>query len=839
MNITQRADGEWRALHNENMYCNQLFFGQMYRNELAVNLRELGYAIDADNKGLFEVRGVDKGLIEDFSRRSEQIDKAMEEIREKYPHASEARQREIACLGTRADKPTEINMNEVRESWTERTADRGITPEGIRDQTLRSGEIARNQKKDRTPADAIRLACATVTEQEAVFSREEIIRTAGHFSVGEARIADLEKEFWKAERCDEIRELGNGRFTTREMHAMERRIVEHVIEGKFQAQPLMRFEEAQKAIGTYEVKNGFQLTPGQREATAHILSSSDQVTGINGAAGSGKTTLLDAAREGIEARGGTVRGLAYTGKAASEMQNKSGIPSQTIHSFLAETGTEFKPGETWIIDESSMLGNRQMKDLLDRADACKARMVLLGDRNQLTAINAGRPTGYLAERGAITIIEMPDIIRQKDGAYREIIEDIHARRINAAFEKLEAGGKLNEIPERQERLETIIRDYLSRDSDKTLVVTRANADRNELNRGIRQGLGQDGRLSEKEAVELTVREAKNLSPLDKHFVESYALGDLIYARKPGIIGRAGAEARVTEVDRQGHAITVLDEKGKEHIIDIREQGTYISAYREKAAGFAPGERIIFTKNDKQLEVQNGMTGTVESIDTQKNISIKTDSGTTVSFNVDKDYSYLDYGYAVTAYKSQGQTSREVIYHADTNRGTDYREAYVACSRGTDTLTVYADDQERFRDGMAHYREKTDTLEGWEQELKTETENIPELDKTDGLNRDMGDSKKEIPERETAFEKTEIDRSNDSINDDKDLSKQDGFTRSMESETGPERERDNPISASPDEQAKEENGIPKEEDKARDYRERNAVEERYQSLDITDDMELGR
>jgi len=62
---------------------------------------------------------------------------------------------------------------------------------------------------------------------------------------------------------------------------------------------------------------------------------------------------------------------------------------------------------------------------------------------------------------------------------------------------------------------------------------------------------------------------------------------------------------------------------------------------------------------------------------------------------------------------------------------------------------------------------------------------------------------------------------------------------MESETGPEREVDAPISALQDEQAKEENGIPKEEDKARDYRERNTLEERYQSLDKTDEMELGR
>ena len=75
MNMTQREDGEWRALSNEELYGQKMYFGQYYRNELAANLKERGFEIESDRRGLFEVRGVDKDLREHFSRRSEQMNR--------------------------------------------------------------------------------------------------------------------------------------------------------------------------------------------------------------------------------------------------------------------------------------------------------------------------------------------------------------------------------------------------------------------------------------------------------------------------------------------------------------------------------------------------------------------------------------------------------------------------------------------------------------------------------------------------------------------------------------------------------------------------------------------
>ena len=63
MNATETAKG-WRALSNEKLYENKIFVGQVYRNELAANLKELGFAVSVGHKGLFEVEGIPANLLE-------------------------------------------------------------------------------------------------------------------------------------------------------------------------------------------------------------------------------------------------------------------------------------------------------------------------------------------------------------------------------------------------------------------------------------------------------------------------------------------------------------------------------------------------------------------------------------------------------------------------------------------------------------------------------------------------------------------------------------------------------------------------------------------------------
>src|SRR3990172_5547193 len=123
MNMTMRVEGKWRALASDKkkgdlLYGNKMLMGQIYRNELASNLKDLGYDVISDSKGLFEIRGMDRAVLNEFSSRKEQIDDKVRALKESglYKGVNEQKLREIAALGSRVAKK-DVDMNMVRSSW--------------------------------------------------------------------------------------------------------------------------------------------------------------------------------------------------------------------------------------------------------------------------------------------------------------------------------------------------------------------------------------------------------------------------------------------------------------------------------------------------------------------------------------------------------------------------------------------------------------------------------------------------------------------------------------------------------------------------------------------------
>ena len=109
-------------------------------------------------------------------------------------------------------------------------------------------------------------------------------------------------------------------------------------------------------------------------------------------------------------------GFAPTGAAAKQLA-ETGIKSNTIASLLIELD---KPkiskdlnNNIWIIDESSMVNNHNILTLLNKAKELGTRIVMLGDKQQLGAIEAGKPFANLIKHGMQHSI-MDDIQRQKD-----------------------------------------------------------------------------------------------------------------------------------------------------------------------------------------------------------------------------------------------------------------------------------------------------------------------------------------------------------------------------------------------------------------------------------------
>jgi ATP-dependent exoDNAse (exonuclease V) alpha subunit len=145
-------------------------------------------------------------------------------------------------------------------------------------------------------------------------------------------------------------------------------------------------------------------------------------------------------------------------------------------------------------------------------------------------------------------------------------------------------------------------------------------------------------------------------------------------------------------------------------VDVSKHGHKLGVYQEKLLPFTQGEKVVFLKNDKNLGVQNGLTGEIKSLDERGNLTVKLDTGKDVTFSIPRSYNYLDHGYAVTDYKSQGQTSRRVIFHANTEKPTFYNSFYVAMTRGKDDLRVYTNGTEKLRKQVRKEITKTSSLD---------------------------------------------------------------------------------------------------------------------------------
>ena len=139
------------------------------------------------------------------------------------------------------------------------------------------------------------------------------------------------------------------------------------------------------------------LVDEQAQLVRDLTNSKAGVDIVVGPAGAGKTRALRVAREAWEAAGHTVIGSSLAAVAAQELQNGSGIRSTSMARFLASVEREGLPaGAVVVVDEASMIGTRQLLQVLQAAAQAEAKVVLVGDPCQLSEIDAGGLFGALA-----------------------------------------------------------------------------------------------------------------------------------------------------------------------------------------------------------------------------------------------------------------------------------------------------------------------------------------------------------------------------------------------------------------------------------------------------------
>ncbi len=434
------------------------------------------------------------------------------------------------------------------------------------------------------------------------------------------------------------------------------------------------------------------LSLSQRKAVDTVLMSRDQMLALEGVAGAGKTTSLAAVREAAERVGYRVEGLAPTSRAAQKLA-EAGIETQTLQRHLAR-GEQQDDGRKrlYVVDESSMASTQQIHTFVERLKE-NDRVLFVGDTRQHEAVEAGRPYAQLQEAGLRTAY-LDEIIRQKDPALKEAVEQLARGEVREAIRNLDNQGRVLEIKDREERIRDIAREYV-RSPERTLIVSPDNESRREINAAIHQAMQAEGRVSTEQHHVHVLYARQDITGADRQHAQNYDKGDVLrYSKGSKPLGiEAGEYARVTTTDRETNTVTVKRYGGEEVSYDPRRlQG--VTVYRDHERWFAQGDRVQMTAPYHEQKLANRELGTVEQIDENGNLKLKMDSGREVEFNA-RQHPHLDYGYAVTSHSSQGQTADRVLIHVDSAEAhgelLNSRMAYVSVSRAQFDVKIYTND----------------------------------------------------------------------------------------------------------------------------------------------------
>ena len=538
---------------------------------------------------------------------------------------------------------------------------------------------------------AVTWAREHVFERSAVQDRRAILESALARGMGETTYASIRQEFERRIKTGEFREIGhNGagrQFTTTAMMHREREIIVRMQDGNRRGYGDPMLVSPQVRIRTEDQHP--ELSASQRQAVDSILISREKIVGLDGVAGAGKTTTLSVIREAAVAEGYHVEGFAPTSRAAQKL-SEAGMETSTVQKYLArseqpDTGEK----QLYVLDESSMASTRQLHEFVHRLHP-NDRVLLVGDRRQHEAIEAGRPFAQLQDAGMVTV-RLDEIVRQKDPALKQVVEQLARGEIREAVQNLDRQGRVHEIPDHGVRITAIAKEYAN-SPERTLVVSPDNRSRMEINERIHVELQSQGRVNSAEHHIRTLVPRQDLTGADRTWAERYEVGDVLrYSRasKETGIGK-GEYAQVKSIDVPANRLTVELPDGTERTYDPRRQQG-VSVFREELRSFSQGDRIQFTAPANDLKVANRELGTVETIGGDGRLHMRIDGGRAVELDPNS-HVHLDYGYAVTSHSSQGQTADRVLIHVDTDLGAkdllNSRMAYVAVSRGAHDAQIF-------------------------------------------------------------------------------------------------------------------------------------------------------
>ncbi|RSV13660.1 Ti-type conjugative transfer relaxase TraA [Sphingomonas sp. ABOLG] len=344
-----------------------------------------------------------------------------------------------------------------------------------------------------------RIALDGITRQQSTFTTRDLAMFVHRHSDGKEQ---FDRVMAAVRASPELVALGKDgrdqeRFTSREMIATEARLERA---GDELARSSGHDVSDRHRAGALEAAEGrgLVLSGEQRDAFDHITEGRG-VASVIGYAGTGKSAMLGVAREAWEREGYQVRGAALSGIAAENLEGGSGIQSRTIASLehaWAQGRDQLSRNDVLVVDEAGMIGTRQMERVLSHARDAGAKVVLVGDPEQLQAIEAGAAFRSISERHGAA--EITEVRRQRDDWQKEATRSLATGRTGEALHAYESRGMVQAADTREAARGELVDGWdrqRQAEPDKTrIILTHTNAEVRELNQEARERVRASGGL---------------------------------------------------------------------------------------------------------------------------------------------------------------------------------------------------------------------------------------------------------------------------------------------------------------------------------------------------------
>lgn len=554
-NLVHGDDGRWGAVDARHLYLHAKTAGYLYQSHLRAELsRRLGVRWEPARNGAADLAGFSRDIIRAFSRRRREVERASGGA-----DAAGGRRGQVAALATRKAKDYGVSPEALLPEWKERAEGLGLSGDDL------EAILGHTQWRDVTPEERVEVGRVLaspdgLTARASTFSRREAIQGYCAALRDGAPVDEVETLADAFLQTDEVVPVGSeprrfrlsdspiaagtheARYTTREMLATERRVVDLAVGRQGAGAAVVSATSLGAALDDRPC-----LYPDQVAVVQRLTTSGAGVDVVVGWAGTGKTFALGAARDAWEREGWRVIGCALAARAAQELQAGSGIASTTLARLLRDLEDPDAGGlgqrAVVVVDEAGMVGTRDLERLLTHASRYDAKVVLVGDDAQLPEITAGGAFRAMKER--LAAAELTDVRRQPQDWERTVLRLVREGRAQEAVDVYQYRDRLFAARSAEETRTRLVDDWWAsyRDGDVSVMIAARRSDVAALNAEARERMSADGRLGA-ESIEFSGA--------------SFAVGDAVMTthndRRLGILN--GTRGTVVSVDTVRRDVTV-------------------------------------------------------------------------------------------------------------------------------------------------------------------------------------------------------------------------------------------------------------------------------------------